>query len=305
MTGLDRLRELADDMFEKDLWASIRGGMDDKYGTDMWDDKTVNGLLCEIADQIEAEQEERVTRRLEDREAAEWVRAHGGLDSVKKLLGWVVGHCSTKQQLDFDFWLSGRVMYELGFEEDMADRDEVERRLLARLMPEGIEWPRYESGESVGFGDDVSRHGEDFEANVIALYRDGSFSLNFWAYSKGERVKRPAVPASDGEPLEVGQTVWDVISGIEFTVIGLPRSVEYQAVKLRLDDGAVTGLDPDRLTHERPDSWARIEADCMQDAKDYCEEHGIEPEYPKHIGKAKCEDLVRRCRALAERERGE
>lgn len=32
------------------------------------------------------------------------------------------------------------------------------------------------------------------------------------------------------------------------------------------------------------------------------EERGIKPEYPKHSGKAKCEDLVRRCRALAERD---
>ena len=78
----------------------------------------------------------------EEREAIACVRDHGGLDSVKKLLDWVVGHCSTRQQLDFDFWLSGRVMYELGFEEDMADRDEVERRLLARLMPDS--WERLE-----------------------------------------------------------------------------------------------------------------------------------------------------------------
>ena len=76
----------------------------------------------------------------EEREALRWVHGHGGLDSVKKLLDWVVGHCSTKQQLDFDFWLSGRVMHELGFDEDMADREEVERRLLARLMPPGFEW---------------------------------------------------------------------------------------------------------------------------------------------------------------------
>ena len=57
---------------------------------------------------------------------------------------------------------------------------------------------------------------------------------------------------TDGRPLEVGQTVWHVGNGVEFTVIGLPRSGEYQAVKLRLDDGAVTGLDPDQLTHQRP-----------------------------------------------------
>ena len=78
----------------------------------------------------------------EDRDAVAWVRERGGLERVKKLLDWVVGHCSTERQLDFDFWLSGRVMHELGFDEDMADRDEVERRLLARLMPDS--WERIE-----------------------------------------------------------------------------------------------------------------------------------------------------------------
>ena len=133
----------------------------------------------------------------DEREAIAWVREHGGLDSVKKLLDWVVGHCSTRQQLDFDFWLSGRVMYELGFEEDMADRDEVERRLLARLMPEGMEWlvdawPRFEGGEPVRFLDDFERYGEENGVSAVTMYSDGSFALNFRAYSKGERVKRPA-----------------------------------------------------------------------------------------------------------------
>ena len=109
----------------------------------------------------------------EDRDAIAWVREHGGLDIVRELLDWVVGHCSTKQQLDFDFWLSGRVMHELGFDEDMADRDEVERRLLARLMPEGMEWPRFESGEPVRVGDVVS----DVEVRSV-VFRDGGILLS-------------------------------------------------------------------------------------------------------------------------------
>ena len=131
----------------------------------------------------------------EEREAIAWVREHGGLERVKKLLDWVVGHCSTKQQLDFDFWLSGRVMHELGFEEDMADRDEVERRLLARLMPEGCEWPRYESGEPVRIGDVVS----DVEVRSV-VFRDGGILLSdctsvpgwgTWRSYK-EPIRRPA-----------------------------------------------------------------------------------------------------------------
>ena len=113
MTGIERLKAFARRMSDLSVWP---GG----------------AKLLDIADQIEREQGEAIA----------WVEAHGGLDSVKRLLDWVVGHRSTKQQLDFDFWLSGRVMHELGFDEDVADRDEVERRLLARLMPEGCEWPR-------------------------------------------------------------------------------------------------------------------------------------------------------------------
>lgn len=158
---------------------------------------------------------ERRTVREEDHEAAEWVREHGGLDNVKKLLDWVVGHCSTKQQLDFDFWLSGRVMHELGFDDDMADRDEVERRLLARLMPEGYEWPRYESGELVLFGDEfINAKGNASTLRTIAIKdcRDALGGAVFWKLGKGacavtlkngERVKRPVPKVLDADGAEM------------------------------------------------------------------------------------------------------
>ena len=184
MTGIDRLRNLAG---ARDEWI-------------------LGGTLAEIADEIEREREcERDTienLRLElgeAREAAAWVREHGGLERVKRLLDWVVGHCSTRQQLDFDFWLSGRVMHELGFDEDMADRDEVGRRLLARLMPEGMEWlveawPRYEDGKPLRIGDVVS----DVEVRSV-VFRDGGILLSdctsvpgwgTWRSYK-EPIKRP------------------------------------------------------------------------------------------------------------------
>ena len=271
MTGLDRLRELADDVIGS-VWANTSSIYCKKYGLSV--DSTggsFSDFLRQIADQIEAEQEERITRRLEDREAAEWVRDHGGLESVKNLLNWVIGHCSTKQQLDFDFWLSGRVMYELGFDEDMADRDEVERRLLARLMPEGMEWlveawPRFEGGRPVRFSDDLERNGDEYNVGAVTLYRNGNFALNFLAYSKGERVNRPA------------------------------------------------SFDPDRLTHERPESWERLEEDvsalidrnfeCTGAMQDYVDERGVKcPHGILYLGVV--QDVLRRAKALAERERGE
>lgn len=86
MTGLDRLRELADDMAVQGLWGAILDGKEERWNVRYGDGMTVNGLLRAIANQIEADQEERVTRRAEDREAAEWVREHGGLEHLKSSL---------------------------------------------------------------------------------------------------------------------------------------------------------------------------------------------------------------------------
>ena len=249
MTGIEQLRKMGAD--------AVRGG-------------EVGRAICDIADQIEREREcdadtiENLRLELgEARDAIAWVREHGGLDAVKELLGWVVGHCSTRQQLDFDFWLSGRVMHELGFEEDMADRDEVERRLLARLMPEGMEWPRFGDGEPVRIGDQFAEHGGC--ENVV-------------------------------DSVEVGDC-WFKIHGFDGAA---PRYSKRASVK-------------------RPvaDTWERLEEDCAKSDVDYCAERGLlDPSCDtvegdastRHCtdcgctcGEKMARDLVRRCRALAER----
>ena len=178
------------------------------------------------------------------------------------------------------------------------------------LMPEGCEWPRYEDGEPVQFGDETNltdavesitfnadgttligdKHG-DFDAKYvqgvkrhIVLAADGeplevgqtvwtldypSFECSVLGFYKGmihlksgadhllqrepsQLAHRAPVIAADGKPIREGETVWHVGNGVEFTVIGLPNPGEYQSVKLRLDGGASTGLDPDLLTHQRP-----------------------------------------------------
>lgn len=69
------------------------------------------------------------------------------------------------------------------------------------------------------------------------------------------------------------------------------------------------GADGEDLAHyaalirkaiDKPDTQEAIDADCMMDAKDYCEKHGIKTEWPKHYGKAKCEHLLARQRKLME-----
>ena len=60
----------------------------------------------------------------------------------------------------------------------------------------------------------------------------------------------------------------------------------------------------ERVKPEPPDTWERIEEDVALSPRKYLEASGIER---KEHGTAaqQCADLVRRCRALAERERGE
>ena len=192
----------------------------------------------------------------EDREALRWVREHGGLERVKEMLDWVVGHCSTEQQLDFDFWLSGRVMYELGFEEDMADRGEVERRLLARLMPEGMEWPKVD-GKPVDFVTGYEPSLGVLEA--VSIYSNGACE----------------VMGHDG-----------IIKDVKEIHVATPK---------------VLDADGRYLTHERPDSWERLEEDAGCTATKYNERRGTIFTTKQQVAR----DLVRRCRALAERERGE
>ena len=116
----------------------------------------------------------------EDREALRWVREQGGLDVIEAI--W-----------DNDVPLANGVISALWPEAkpDDCGNERVMDELGKRLMPEGCEWPRYESGEQVRIGDKADLDGEGFEVRYIGTYSGGGFSLNFRAYAKGERVKRP------------------------------------------------------------------------------------------------------------------
>ena len=248
----------------------------------------------------------------EDRKAIAWVREQGGLDRVKKLLDWVVGHCSTKQQLDFDFWLSGRVMYELGFDEDMADRDEVERRLLARFMPEGMSWPVFEDGAPVSVEDEHETNtrgieritGVEFLSEGCVRLHHGADWLASTQLAPGERVKRPApkVVDADGVEIRVGDTVWDVESGIEYEVVGI-HTDEDTPVRVMRTDGShlAKAAKPSTLTHAKPepDSWECLIYDAAKEPASYCCKYQLF--YESDLTTAMMQDLVRRARKLAER----
>ena len=146
-----------------------------------------------------------------------------------------------------------------------------------------------------------------------SIRRGGSIYGHTYRYANdGECVKRPAVPAADGEPLEVGQTVWETDAEADTPLTVVEVSSDLVRCEYAWKDGKTYRpcYQPDQLTHQRPDSWERVEEDADKATCEYfdhpagacltCPARDTIP-----CLKAKSRDLVRRCRALAERERGE
>ena len=115
---------------------------------------------------------------------------------------------------------------------------------------------------------------------------------------------RAPVLAADGKPLREGEHVYHVETGAELVVKELPKPGEYQAVVVFAPPAShLTSFDPDQLTHERPDSWERLEEDAGKNPFDYCKDVGHRLDTCENSEAYKARDLVRRCKAMAERER--
>ena len=146
--------------------------------------------------------------------------------------------------------------------------DEMEKR----LMPEGMEWPRYEDGEPVSIGDVVS----DVEVRSMVFREDGILlsdctSVPGWGTwrSYKEPIKRPAPKVLDADSVQirVGDTVY-LLPGDwcdKFPCYGYHGNEELEVFSLHADhvEGGVGCRDtrrpkgtcypqPSQLTHERP-----------------------------------------------------
>lgn len=172
----------------------------------------------------------------------------------------------------------------------IADRIDAERAL-----PEGMEWPRFEDGEPVRIGDEL-----EFEGKTM-LVCDATFYADGWAlwcdredmsgrlYGKyGERVKRPApeVLDADGVPIKVGDVVYFVGgAGVRYAVKDI--GFEPGGAFMDIIDEKVRGslmVDPEKLTHERPDSWRLWGEDLDMAVK---------------VGEVDKVEMMRRAKALA------
>lgn len=200
--------------------------------------------------------------------------------------------------------------------------DAVLGELGKRLMPKGMEWPRFEDGERVGFGSNVDGLDRQCEKFIFTASQGGVCQLQdadgrMVNVLHGQRVERPEpeVPAADGLPIKVGETVWfaNSANATEFVVAEMSTDSEY-SVRMRLPESPEQDGQwflPQALTHTPPDTQERINDDASMDPSTYCDEvlgWGAEKIVHRSDYAAQNEamiaDLLRRQRELDDRTMG-
>lgn len=251
-------------------------------------------------------------------EVLRWVSEHGGIEAVKERI-WKANElesmlCAREAKIE-------RLKKQLGYVEDKcAERREGAKWLKKhggiesvkrRMLPSGIEWPRYEDGRHVEIGDAVQLKIGRIIVEAIEFSRgdvqvkdakDGDWNTSVFAMCP---LRRPApmVLGSDGKPIEAGQTVFGIgRSQHVFDVLDVDSHDGGAGGRFTVrcfdkDDSEECFCDPKMLTHEQPDSWERIEndmADCMSQQQ-------CGPISPEIAVEHAC-SFVRRCMALAEKQ---
>lgn len=320
MTGLERLRELARKMPDFDECALMQeiNGVGPGGCGDLSCGECRGLTLGKIADQIERE------------------TAHDPSKDVSMSAYDLLPECDRKA---------------ISLALDCGGVEEIKKR----LMPAGMEWPRFEDGEPVRLGDEVADEtgiaqkvdSVQMMSNSYVLYKPFGVGIDQRRY--GERVKRPAIKAldadgveihvgdtvcgtrdmepmrvvdtdsrecgfkrikcekegdgfffycadelthklpvlaADGKPLREGEEVWSLVSGERFIITSIDAERGWPHVS---KDGKEESSFPiiiarKKLTHERPDSWERLEADAKAWVNPTMEERA---------------DLVRRAKKLA------
>ena len=284
MTGIERLRELVDGINPITVVCGVtKTSYDRSHMEDVG--ARLRDFLADIAEQIEREMKassevEKMKCDPDDvsmsaydllsadeREAIAWVREHGGLDHVNEVWNnrsnlrrmYESERSKVERQQRHIEFVQGKCRERQGH---IVDLSKMVDEMRPRLMPEGMEWlieawPKFEDDAPVKLGDTALIDGDADMVEAVQIWIHGKPVIygdnGSQQLEKGERVRRPAVPASDGEPLEVGQTVWDVDSGIEYEVVGIHID-EDNPVRVMRTDGShlAKAAKPNTLTHQRP-----------------------------------------------------
>lgn len=203
-----------------------------------------------------------------------------------------------KTAYGFNFGVSGRVSIwtDKGSHVRLPNGERVKRPAPKVLDADGVE---------IEVGDRIYSIVNGNSYTVRSINGSGTIELEGFEY-KGWSPKffthmQPAIDA-DGVLIKVGDTVW-VDEDTELLVEEVNR---YGA---RCFDGEIRRtLDPKSLTHTQPDSWERLERDADNGPCGYFDFNGKECTGCPAFGSGKpcisavCTDIVRRAKALAEKE---
>lgn len=129
-------------------------------------------------------------------------------------------------------------------------------------LPEGVEWPRFEDGQPVKFGDEfIEKHGSCAVTVDQILFEDDMVGLKehwedpIW-HQYGAPFKRPEpeVLDADGVKINVGDTVYVVGGAVpeEVREIRLREGCGIYEVMTEYMDDADMGYLPEKLTHQAP-----------------------------------------------------
>lgn len=185
--------------------------------------------------------------------------------------------------------------------------------LVEPQLPERVEWPRFEDGELVKVGDEVEYGGKALEVDAICFDREEwsmalsrNLDISRMSGSYDERVKRPSpkVLDADGAPIEVGDTVYCDGEDEQLIVDSFDGPGCVCVTLAKNPNGMLYTIEMSRLSHERHDSWERIEEDAKLAPRAYLEKRGMNPEKTKLVASMMA-DLVRRAKALAKAGEGE
>ena len=140
-------------------------------------------------------------------------------------------------------------------------------------LPEGIEWPRFEDGELVKFGDKITTNDPANETVASIELREEGFTIvcrsyRLLSYKHGEPVKRPEpeVLDADGVPIKVSDTVY--APGYFEAALKVERfDAAMKMVVVFSEETLSCGFRGDQLTHRKPDTRESVRAEIVKAVK--------------------------------------
>lgn len=188
-----------------------------------------------------------------------------------------------------------------------------------RALPVGVVWPMFKDGELVSYGDYILHEGRSERVQAIYFYKPGHTILSLTGVDHemmhhlygDERVERPTSPKPvldrDGVEIKVGDTVYAVGNDMKPKKVTAITNYSHPIVHYEFVKGFPYEYEPQRLTHEIPDSWDELVKDATpSDSIIACEYFGHRDRdcrYCQFDGEdcavAMAEDIIRRAKALA------